>query len=139
MLVFYIFDYPRTDAYQIATIGFQGTQCQLLQERLDGWVHLSAGDLLRLERKSGGKLGDLINSKIAAGELVPSEITCKCLESGMLRAFERSGVTKFLVRNFRSCRLLHFDSARCSDSIFGLSSFLQLLIHVSSVVSMLLP
>ncbi|CAJ1953130.1 unnamed protein product [Cylindrotheca closterium] len=78
----------------------KGTQCQLVQERLDGWVHLSAGDLLRAERNYGGKLCDLINSKIAAGELVPSEITCKCLENGMARAFEQSGVTKFLVDGF---------------------------------------
>lgn len=78
----------------------QGTQCQLLQDRHDGWVHLSAGDLLRAERLSGGELGDLINSKIAAGELVPSTITCKCLENGMASTYKRSGITKFLVDGF---------------------------------------
>lgn len=78
----------------------KGTQCQLLQERKQGWVHLSAGDLLRAERKSGGELGDLINSKIAAGELVPSSITCKCLEYGMIKAFAASGATKFLIDGF---------------------------------------
>eukprot|EP00980_Cylindrotheca_fusiformis_P000195 scaffold36_cov127-Cylindrotheca_fusiformis.AAC.5 len=78
----------------------KGTQCQLLQERKEGWVHLSAGDLLRAERKSGGELGDIINAKIDAGELVPSSITCKCIENGMVNAFEKTGATKFLIDGF---------------------------------------
>lgn len=78
----------------------KGTQCQLLQERLDGWVHLSAGDLLRAERTAGGELGDLINAKIAAGELVPSSITVRCLERGMIQASSESGATRFLIDGF---------------------------------------
>ena len=78
----------------------KGTQCQMLQERQDGWVHLSAGDLLRAERKAGGELGDLINAKIAAGALVPSSITCKCIERGMIKAFQQSKATKFLIDGF---------------------------------------
>lgn len=78
----------------------KGTQCQLLQERQDGWVHLSAGDLLRAERQAGGELGDLINAKIAAGELVPSIITCRCLENGMIDAFKKTKATKFLIDGF---------------------------------------
>lgn len=78
----------------------KGTQCTLLQERCDGWVHLSAGDLLRAERKAGGELGDMINAKIAAGELVPSSITCKCLENGMIKAYQQSKATKFLIDGF---------------------------------------
>jgi len=98
----------------------KGTQCQLLQERLRDednkfsrnnnnkdevqsqsqsqssqpqpplWTHLSAGDLLREERKSGGELGDLINSKIDAGELVPSSITVKLLENAMKKSYNES-------------------------------------------------
>jgi len=95
----------------------KGTQCQLLQERLrednnnnnnrdnnndnDGqvlegesktpfWKHLSAGDLLREERKSGGELGDLINSRIDAGELVPSSITVRLLENAMIKSHHES-------------------------------------------------
>lgn len=79
----------------------KGTQCQLLQDRLDGWVHLSAGDLLRAERMAGGELGDLINSKIASGELVPSSITVRCLERGMVRAYSQTTTTtKFLIDGF---------------------------------------
>lgn len=79
----------------------KGTQCALLEERLGGWAHLSAGDLLRAERQTGGELGDLINAKIAAGELVPSHITCKLLEKGMVSHFKsKSKTTKFLIDGF---------------------------------------
>lgn len=78
----------------------KGTQCQLLAERLQGWAHLSAGDLLRAERKKGGELGDLINKKIASGKLVPSEVTCKLIENAMKEAFELYRIEKFLVDGF---------------------------------------
>jgi UMP-CMP kinase len=78
----------------------KGTQCQLLQERLEGWVHLSAGDLLRAERTAGGELGGLINAKIAAGALVPSSITVKLLENAMIKAFAESKTQKFLIDGF---------------------------------------
>lgn len=79
----------------------KGTQCQLVQDRLkDGWVHLSAGDLLRAERQAGGELGDLINAKIANGELVPSFITVRCLEKAMVEEFHAKGTTKFLIDGF---------------------------------------
>lgn len=79
----------------------KGTQCQLLEERLEGsWKHLSAGDLLRAERKSGGELGQLINSKISNGELVPSSITCKLLENAMVAAYASNGTSSFLIDGF---------------------------------------
>ncbi|OEU18347.1 ADK-domain-containing protein [Fragilariopsis cylindrus CCMP1102] len=89
----------------------KGTQCQLLQERLlskeDGseqhqlWTHLSAGDLLREERKSGGsELGELINSKISAGELVPSSITVKLLENAIIKSNQETHCSKFLIDGF---------------------------------------
>jgi UMP-CMP kinase len=79
----------------------KGTQCFLLEERLKhGWKHLSAGDLLRAERKSGGALGDLINQKIANGELVPSSITVKLLENAMAAAYQENKTTNFLIDGF---------------------------------------
>ena len=86
----------------------KGTQCQLLQERLVSsdnkhslWTHLSAGDLLREERKSGGsELGELINSKISAGELVPSSITVKLLENAINKAYQETQCNKFLIDGF---------------------------------------
>jgi UMP-CMP kinase len=49
-------------------------------------VHLSAGDLLRAERDSGSPNGDLINSYIAEGKIVPIEITCNLIKKAMERA-----------------------------------------------------
>lgn len=49
----------------------------MLQEY--GFVHLSAGDLLRAERASGSKDGDLIESHIKEGKIVPVEITVNLL------------------------------------------------------------
>ena len=47
-----------------------------------GYVHLSAGDLLRAERKKpGSKVGQLIEDHIVAGTIVPVEITCSLLEN----------------------------------------------------------
>ena len=84
----------------------KGTQCALLEERLGGkeksskWLHLSAGDLLRAERNRKSNLSQIINSKIANGELVPSSITCKLLEQAMVQAFVDYGTTRFLIDGF---------------------------------------
>lgn len=56
--------------------------------------------MLRAERKQGGPLGDEINAKIAAGQLVPAEITVGCLEKAMLESFLENGTTKFLIDGF---------------------------------------
>jgi UMP-CMP kinase len=44
----------------------KGTQCAKIVEQY-GWVHLSAGDLLREEVKSGSPNGEMINSFIKDG------------------------------------------------------------------------
>jgi UMP-CMP kinase len=69
----------------------KGTQCQLLTERLGNgkeWAHLSAGGLLRAEGGKGHELGDLINAKIASGQLVPSKVTCKLIENAMAQVYD---------------------------------------------------
>ena len=83
----------------------KGTQCQLLVDRLEGWSHLSAGDLLRAERNNTDKstsnaLRETIQACMAAGKLVPSHVTCQLIEAGMLRAFQTTGKTKFLIDGF---------------------------------------
>ncbi|ELU03710.1 hypothetical protein CAPTEDRAFT_18710 [Capitella teleta] len=61
----------------------KGTQCQNIVQQF-GYVHLSAGDLLREERrKEGSEVGALIESHIKAGSIVPVEITCGLLENAM--------------------------------------------------------
>ena len=48
-----------------------------------GFVHLSAGDLLRAERDSGSPDGELINSIIMKGEIVPVDITVNLIKKAM--------------------------------------------------------
>jgi UMP-CMP kinase len=91
----------------------KGTQCQMLVEKNKhkSWVHLSAGDLLRAERKRAQEaqagdddadleLGRTIESCINAGQLVPSSITVRLLEKGMKDAYQSTGATKFLLDGF---------------------------------------
>ncbi|KAJ8613026.1 hypothetical protein CTAYLR_004052 [Chrysophaeum taylorii] len=74
----------------------KGTMCARIVDRY-GWVHLSAGDLLRAERKDPkSKDGELINEYIREGMIVPVEITLGLLK----RAMEASGSTDFLVDGF---------------------------------------
>ena len=61
----------------------KGTLCNDLV-RDNGFIHLSAGDLLRKERDSGdSKYGTLINERILAGKIVPVEITVNLLKTAM--------------------------------------------------------
>ena len=79
----------------------KGTQCQLLSERL-GWTHLSAGDLLRAERNktSSSELGAKIQACMAAGQLVPSHLTCQLLEQAMQEEYDTNKATKFIIDGF---------------------------------------
>lgn len=51
----------------------KGTQADLIAERLN-ICHITMGDLLRSEAKSGSELGQKINSLINEGQLVPDDI-----------------------------------------------------------------
>lgn len=73
----------------------KGTQCQKIVEKY-GYTHLSAGDLLRAERASGSPDGDLIESHIRGGTIVPVAITVKLLANAMSKV--PNG--KFLIDGF---------------------------------------
>lgn len=73
----------------------KGTNCTKIQEQF-GYVHLSAGDLLRAERESGSELAEMINNYIKEGKIVPAEVTVRLLRNAM----ERSGSHKFLIDGF---------------------------------------
>lgn len=73
----------------------KGTNCAKIQEQF-GYVHLSAGDLLRAERESGSELADMINTYIKEGKIVPAEVTVRLLRQAM----EKSGSNKFLIDGF---------------------------------------
>ncbi|XP_042209845.1 UMP-CMP kinase 1-like isoform X2 [Homarus americanus] len=90
-----------SDKYNIAFVlggpgAGKGTQCSKIVEEF-GYVHLSAGDLLREERaKLGSEFGELIEGHIKNGTIVPVEITCSLLE----RAMKDSKKNEFLIDGF---------------------------------------
>merc|ERR1711899_519409 len=74
----------------------KGTQCQRIVDKF-GYVHLSAGDLLRAERKTpGSEHGQVIEEHIVNGTIVPVAITCSLLE----RAMKESDKNDFLIDGF---------------------------------------
>lgn len=74
----------------------KGTQCQRIVDKF-GFVHLSAGDLLREERmREGSEYGALIQDYIKNGKIVPVEITCSLIENAM----KASNKNKFLIDGF---------------------------------------
>ena len=75
----------------------KGTQCAKLVADY-GYIHLSAGDLLRAERASGSEHGELIQKIIDEGKIVPVAITCGLIK----KAMEQNGwgAGKFLVDGF---------------------------------------
>ncbi|THG23820.1 hypothetical protein TEA_001616 [Camellia sinensis var. sinensis] len=73
----------------------KGTQCANIVEHF-GYTHLSAGDLLRAEIKSGSENGTMIQNMIKEGKIVPSEVTIKLLQ----RAMQENANDKFLIDGF---------------------------------------
>jgi UMP-CMP kinase len=73
----------------------KGTQCELLANEY-GMKHLSAGELLREERLSGSANGQLIDSYLKEGQIVPVQITLNLLRQAM----EKSEFGRFLIDGF---------------------------------------
>ncbi|KAH3756823.1 adenylate kinase [Pelomyxa schiedti] len=74
----------------------KGTLCAKIVSTY-GFVHLSAGDLLRAESKSGSPEGAMIDEMIAAGKIVPSRITVQLLKQAIFRDPTKK---RFLVDGF---------------------------------------
>lgn len=74
----------------------KGTQCSMISKEY-GFVHLSAGDLLREERqRPGSEFGEMIEEKIRNGQIVPVEVTCSLIH----KAMQKSGKSRFLIDGF---------------------------------------
>jgi UMP-CMP kinase len=73
----------------------KGTQCSNIVRDF-GFVHLSAGDLLREEMNSGSQYGDMIATMIKNGQIVPSHVTVRLLQQAM----DKSHKAKFLIDGF---------------------------------------
>ncbi|CCE65970.1 hypothetical protein TPHA_0N01890 [Tetrapisispora phaffii CBS 4417] len=77
----------------------KGTQCAKLVDRY-GFVHLSAGDLLRAEQnRDGSEFGPLIKQCITEGLIVPQEVTVALLKNA-IQANLDNGKSNFLVDGF---------------------------------------
>ncbi|KAK6463249.1 uridylate kinase [Scheffersomyces coipomensis] len=77
----------------------KGTQSALLVKD-HGFVHLSAGDLLRAEQKrEGSKYGELIAQYIRDGLIVPQEVTVALLEQA-IKEEHAKGAKNFLIDGF---------------------------------------
>lgn len=57
----------------------KGTNCAKITADF-GFVHLSAGDLLREEKASGSELAKMIDTYIREGKIVPAEVTVRLLK-----------------------------------------------------------
>lgn len=73
----------------------KGTQCAKIVESF-GYVHFSAGDLLRTFVKSGTPEGNEVAEMMQQGKIVPSEVTVNLLKQAMID----SGSKKFLIDGF---------------------------------------
>jgi len=78
----------------------KGTQCAKIIEAFKTWGHISAGDCLRAERNNPDSAdGELINTNIKEGKIVPVAITVKLLGKAM-DAAGKEGKTCFLIDGF---------------------------------------
>jgi len=69
----------------------KGTQAEYLVEGF-GFEHLSSGDVLRAERKSGTALGAKVAGYMDSGALVPDEIIVEVIISRVLKSATKAGV-----------------------------------------------
>uniref|UniRef100_A0A4W5PLI4 UMP-CMP kinase n=1 Tax=Hucho hucho TaxID=62062 RepID=A0A4W5PLI4_9TELE len=79
----------------------KGTQCTRIVENYS-YTHLSAGDLLRAERsREGSEFGQLIDTYIKDGKIVPVEITINLLRKAMEETMEMDEKKfRFLIDGF---------------------------------------
>jgi len=105
----------------------KGTQCSYLVKDF-GFCHLSAGDLLRAEQhREGSEFGELIQTCIREGTIVPMEVTVKLLENAMADALKEGrsgdgwadGRGRFLVDGFprKMDQAIKFDEDVCFASL----------------------
>lgn len=90
-----------------------------------GFVHLSAGDLLRAEQvREGSQYGDLIRTYIREGKIVPMEITVALLSNAMADALKQTegqskGKARFLIDGFprKLDQAVFFEDTVCPSEL----------------------
>ena len=68
----------------------KGTQSSRITEKYK-LIHISTGDIIRKEIKSGSKFGIQLKSIVEKGELVPYELIIKILESALVKNNNSNG------------------------------------------------
>ncbi|KAM3727803.1 Adenylate kinase isoenzyme [Dirofilaria immitis] len=76
----------------------KGTQCDKIVAKY-GLTHLSSGDLLRAEVKSGSPRGSELNKLMENGQLVPLEVVLDLVKEAMLQAIAK-GSKGFLIDGY---------------------------------------
>ncbi|KAJ6611764.1 UMP-CMP kinase [Mycena sp. CBHHK59/15] len=105
----------------------KGTQCSRLVEDF-AFCHLSAGDLLRAEQhREGSEFGELIQTCIREGSIVPMEVTVKLLQNAMTAVLKEGksedgwsdGRGRFLIDGFprKMDQAMKFDEEVCTASM----------------------
>ncbi|KAJ5072612.1 adenylate kinase 1 isoform b [Anaeramoeba ignava] len=77
----------------------KGTQSDLLEKEF-GFVHVSAGELLRNEVEKKTEESEKINQLMKDGQLIPKEITTRLLRQNILENITEEKITTFLVDGF---------------------------------------
>ncbi|ODV89689.1 hypothetical protein CANCADRAFT_58555 [Tortispora caseinolytica NRRL Y-17796] len=93
----------------------KGTQCANLVKDY-GFIHLSAGDLLRAEQnRPGSEYGDMIRDYIKNGLIVPQEVTIALLRNAMVEAIKQGKPRRFLIDGFprKMDQALTFEQQVC--------------------------
>ncbi|KAG7452775.1 UMP-CMP kinase [Guyanagaster necrorhizus] len=122
----------------------KGTQCARLVQDF-GFCHLSAGDLLRAEQvREGSQYGELIQTCIREGTIVPMEVTIKLLENAMLKALKGGksrdgwgeGQGRFLIDGFprKMDQAVKFEEDVKSPELSCIRLLIQIQVCVASLV-----
>jgi len=96
----------------------KGTQSTRLVQDY-GFIHMSAGDLLRAEQdRQGSQYGQMIKDYIRDGKIVPMEVTVKLLENAMHEKLDKEasgGRGRFLIDGFprQMDQAIFFEESVC--------------------------
>jgi UMP-CMP kinase len=96
----------------------KGTQSTHLVQDY-GFIHMSAGDLLRAEQdRQGSQFGQMIKDYIKEGKIVPMEVTVKLLENAMHEKLDKEGSGgrgRFLIDGFprQMDQAIFFEESVC--------------------------
>lgn len=90
----------------------KGTQAQYLKDEFN-YLHLSTGDLLRSEVKSGSELGIQVQNVIESGDLVSDDVILEIIKDKILTIIEENNTPGIVFDGFPRT----IDQARAFDQL----------------------